>query len=89
MKEYIVYRALDVAELIVKDDLTIREVAKKLNCSKSTVHKDIERLWSINNVKYGMVREIMDRHLEERPDRGGEATRQKYLKIRENKMIRA
>lgn len=75
MKEYIVYRVLDAAELIVKDDLTIREVAKKLNCSKSTVHKDIERLWNINNIKYGMVREIMDKHLKERQDRGGYKTK--------------
>ena len=36
-------------EYILKENLTVREIAKKINVSKSTVHKDLhERLFDID-----------------------------------------
>ena len=33
-------RCIEMAEIILKEKITVREVAKIVGCSKSTVHKD-------------------------------------------------
>ena len=55
--------------------------AKKFNVSKSTVHKDIqERLQLIDIEKYNIIKEIMTEHIETRHIKGGESTRQLFLR---------
>ena len=72
-----------IGEHIIKTGSTVRDAAKEFGISKSTVHKDITSgLKNINLTMYESVREILDRHKEERHLRGGEATRLKYLSFR-------
>lgn len=80
MKYNIDERVLKAAELIVQKKSTIREVAKILNVSKSTIHNDLtQRLKKINKIMFKQVREILEKNKAERHIRGGEATKKKYL----------
>jgi len=77
---YIINRVLNEVDLILNNGYTIREIAKILNVSKSTVHKDLhERLYDIDKLKYEKVDQILKYHTCIRHIRGGESTRQKYL----------
>lgn len=38
MKEYIEERVVDIANYIIKENVTVRQAAKKFGISKSTVH---------------------------------------------------
>lgn len=77
---YIINRVLNEVDLILNNGYTIREIAKILNVSKSTVHKDLhERLYDIDKLKFEKVDQILKYHTCIRHIRGGESTRQKYL----------
>ena len=81
MNAYIIKRVIDVSNHIIDTKDTIRETAKKFNISKSTVHKDLqERLSQIDTIKYNIVKEILNEHIETRHIKGGESTRQLFLK---------
>ena len=81
MNKNIIKRVNDIADHIIKTKDTIRKTAKIYNISKSTVHKDIqERLYIININKYQEVKKIMNEHLETRHIKGGESTRQLFLR---------
>ena len=83
MNNKIYKRILKETNYILNDNLTIRQMAKKLNVSKSTVHKDLhERLYDINRVLYKKVDNILQIHLKERHIKGGKATKLKYQKLR-------
>lgn len=74
-------RCEEIAEYVIETGSTVRETAKRFGISKSTVHKDItEKLRFYHSALYDLVREVLDKNKEERHLRGGEATRQKYLK---------
>ncbi len=80
----IVNRTLKEAKYIIRTGATIRETAEKMKVSKSTVYKDVtERLWGIDEELAIKVRKILNWHVEVRHIRGGEATRLKYLKLKE------
>lgn len=80
MKEYIEERAIEVAQYIIENNVTVREAAKKFGISKSTIHKDVaERLIQINPSLAKEVRKVLDVNKSERHIRGGMATREKYL----------
>ena len=84
MSAYIIKRVIEVANHIINTKDTIRETAKKFNISKSTVHKDLqERLSKIDVTKYNIVKKIMDEHIEIRHIKGGESTRQLFLRKRQ------
>ena len=77
-------RVNEIADYIIDTKDTIRQTAKKFNISKSTVHKDLqERLSQIDIIKYNTVKEIMNEHIETRHIKGGESTRQLFLKKRQ------
>ncbi len=79
MKEYIEKRVIEAAEYIAETGATVRKTAKKINVSKSTVHKDVsERLQEIDQNLFKEVRKILDLNLQERHLRGGMATKLKY-----------
>ena len=87
MKSYIEERAIDIANYIVDNNSTVRQTAKKFGISKSTVHKDVsERLLKINSILAKDVRKVLDHNKEERHIRGGMATKDKYLKVKKNKI---
>ena len=72
-------RVLKETDYLIDTNKTIREIAKKFQVSKSTVHKDLsDRLKKINRDRYLEVKKILDYHLKIRHIRGGIATKQKY-----------
>ena len=81
MSAYIIKRVIEVADYIINTKDTIRQTAKKFNISKSTVHKDLrERLSQIDIIKYNIIKEILNEHIETRHIKGGESTRQLFLR---------
>ena len=69
------------ASYILETKETVREIAKKFKVSKSTVHKDLhERLKLIDFDLYQEVDAILKYHKDIRHLRGGESTRQRYLR---------
>ncbi len=84
MKENIVKRTLEEAEHILCTGATVRETATAFDVSKSTVHKDVsERLKYVNADLWREVKKILDFNLAERHIRGGNATKNKYLRRRD------
>lgn len=81
MSKSILKRVNEIADYIINTKDTIRNTAKLFNVSKSTVHKDMkERLYEININKYNIVKKIMEEHIETRHIKGGESTRQLFLR---------
>ena len=76
MRDYIMQRALSAAEYTLHNRSTVRETAKVLKVSKSTVHKDLtERLPKIDPQLASKVRGVLMANKAERHIRGGEATK--------------
>ncbi len=74
-------RVIEEGRYIAETGATVRAVAKVFLSSKSTVHKDVtERLKGIDKNLYERVQVVLKKNLDERHIRGGEATKQKYLK---------
>jgi putative DeoR family transcriptional regulator, stage III sporulation protein D len=72
-------RVFAEADFILKNNGTVRSVAKYFGVSKSTVHNDLsKRLKEINISIYNKVNKLLKFNLSERHIRGGEATRMKY-----------
>ena len=70
-----------LAEFVIDRCATVRSTAAHFGISKSTVHKDLTyKLRMINPSLYSRVKRILSINKSERHIRGGEATRQKYLK---------
>ena len=81
MNKSIVKRVNNIANHIIKTNDTIRKTATIFHVSKSTVHKDIgERLLSIDKEKYQIIKIIMNNHIETRHIKGGESTKQLFLR---------
>lgn len=81
MNSSILKRVKNEAFYIIDTEKTIREIAKIFKVSKSTVHKDLhERLLIIDEELYKKVSKILKYHIDIRHIRGGESTRNKYLK---------
>lgn len=84
MRDYIIERALSAAEYTLHNHSTVRETAKVLKVSKTTVHKDLtERLPKINPQMASKVRGVLMANKAERHIRGGEATRLLYRRLRD------
>ena len=72
-------RAIEIAEYIVEHRATVRQAAKQFGVSKSTVHKDTQRMQYIDKSLAGQVRKVLEMNKSERHIRGGLATKEKYL----------
>jgi putative DeoR family transcriptional regulator (stage III sporulation protein D) len=82
MKDYIMKRVLRAAEYTLDNHNTVRETAKVLKVSKSTVHVDLtERLPKIDPQMASEVRGVLMTNKAERHIRGGEATRLLYRRL--------
>lgn len=69
-----------MARLMLDGKRTVRDVAKLIGYSKSTVHHDLTtRLKYINYELYLDVKKLLEYNKSLRHIRGGEATRLKYL----------
>lgn len=79
-------RCEEMASYIIEHQATVRQCASVFALSKSTIHKDItNRLYYINRQLYEQVKAVLEKNKSERHLRGGEATRQKYLRSHEKK----
>jgi len=86
VRDYIDERVIEVAKYITENGETVRNAAKHFCISKSTVHKDITvKLERMDKALYEKVRGVLDTNKSERHIRGGLATKEKYLVIRDRK----
>ena len=78
-------RAINFATYILDNNATIRQTAKAFNYSKSTVHNDIhKKLKKIDYLMFEKIQKILDKNFLEKHIRGGQSTKQKYLKLKNN-----
>ena len=79
-----IYKRIKIeSNYILEKDITIRQIAKIMKVSKSTVHKDLhERLKEVDKDLYKKVDKILKEHLSIRHINGGRATKLKYQKLR-------
>lgn len=84
MKNLIVYeRAKQEANYIIDKKSTIRDTANVFNVSKSTVHRDVTDVLSQYHDPLELkCSEVLQNNSAEKHIRGGEATKQKYLKYK-------
>ena len=75
-----------LAEYLVEHRATVRSVASEFGISKSTVHKDItQTLRHVNLPLYKQAKSILEANKQERHLRGGEATKNKYMREKERR----
>ena len=73
-------RVIEMANVFLEGKRTVREVAKIVGYSKSTVHRDLTtKLEDIDPILYLQVKELLEYNKKIRHIRGGESTRLKYL----------
>ena len=73
-------RVIEMANIFLDGKRTVREVAKIVGYSKSTVHHDLTtKLEDIDPELYLRVKELLEYNKKIRHIRGGEATRLRYL----------
>lgn len=76
-------RCIMLGEYICNEKATVRSAAEKYGISKSTVHKDITgRLAELSPSLSADVRAVLEQNKAERHLRGGQATKEKYLKLK-------
>ena len=79
-------RCVKLAVYLVENRTTVRSVANKFGISKSTVHKDItETLQHVNHNLYCEAKSVLELNKKERHIRGGEATKNKYKNLKNEK----
>lgn len=76
-------RAVMLARYIIETGDTVRGAAQEFGVSKSTVHSDVsKRLRRINPEMWRQCDKVLQHNKDERHLRGGEATREKYIKLK-------
>lgn len=79
-------RVFKEAEYIIKSGDTLRGASAIFGVGKSTVHNDVtEKLMRLDFCLYKRVRKVIFKNLSERHIRGGNATKLKYVKIKNEK----
>lgn len=80
-------RVLQVANYILQTKSTVRRASKVFGVSKSTIHYDVSsRLKKINYPLYQKIHKILQNNFEEKHIRGGQATKNKYIKIKKRRI---
>ena len=83
MNEILRRRVLASANIMLESRLTVRDVAKIVGLSKSTIHKDLtEKLPNINYDLFEEVEELLAYNKNIRHIRGGQKTKEKYQQLR-------
>jgi hypothetical protein len=78
--EYEVIRG--VAIYMIENGSTLRKLEAKFNIPKSTIHKQfLTRFKEDDYVTFAKVAALLEKNKIERAARGGEATRQKFIKM--------
>ena len=77
-------RAVMLARYIVDTGDTVRGAAREFGVSKSTVHSDVaKRLRKINPALWKKCNKVLQHNKDERHLRGGKATKEKYIKLKQ------
>ena len=85
MRREIQIRVVDAAEFIAGTGATVRACARKFGVSKSTVHKDMrDRLPKVDKTLARKVDKVLGINRAQRHIRGGQATRMKYAKKKDD-----
>ena len=72
-------RVIYQARVMLEQRLTVREVAKIVGLSKSTIHKDLtEELKHIDDSLYEEISSLLEYNKNIRHIRGGQKTKEKY-----------
>ena len=83
MNEAIRRRVLYQAKVMLENQLTVREVAKIIGLSKSTIHKDLtEKLKLIDEELYDEIAVLLEYNKNIRHIRGGQKTKEKYENLK-------
>lgn len=83
-KRYSYETLREAALFMIKNRGTLRQTQKKFRISKSTLHKFIQKdLKERDHELYLKAQELFNQNKSERAIRGGRATREKYLKLRQ------
>lgn len=78
-------RCKELGKYIAQTKSTVRQAAEVFGISKSTVHTDVtKRLSRISPELAKEVNCVLQENKAQRHIRGGEATKEKYLKLRNN-----
>ena len=81
-------RILLQARVMLESKLTVREVAKVIGLSKSTIHKDLkEKLKYIDEDLYLEVAELLEYNKNIRHIRGGQKTKEKYESLKSSYLL--
>lgn len=81
MKREVQLRVVEAAQHILMTGATVRACAEVFGVSKTTIHKDMrERLPELSETMAEKVDAVLNKNREERHIRGGQATKEKYLK---------
>lgn len=84
MKREVQTRVTEAAQYILKTGATVRACAEAFGVSKTTIHKDMrERLPGLDPAIARRVDRVLNKNREERHIRGGQATKEKYVRQRE------
>ncbi len=76
-------RCVILGRYLLENKSTVRAAARTFAISKSTIHKDVTQvLKHVDHGLYLQVRDLLEQNKQERHLRGGEATRQKYCRIK-------
>lgn len=85
MNEAIRNRVLFQAKIMLDNRLTVRDVAKIIGLSKSTIHKDLtEKLKLIDENLFDEVTTLLEYNKNIRHIRGGQKTKEKYEYLKFN-----
>ena len=85
MNKNIETRVLNVTECFLENNTTVREISNVFGFGKSTIHLDLTmRLSQINPALANKVKAILDKHKKEKHITGGNATKEKYARLKEN-----
>lgn len=77
-------RCVEIGEYIRDTGATVRRAAAVFGISKSTVHIDVtKRLYDIDRILYDQVKAVLEINKAQRHIRGGNATKEKYSKMKQ------
>lgn len=80
MNNLVEKRCIELGEYIVENKATVRQAGEKFGVSKSTVHIDVtKRLSKISPSLAERVNLVLQENKAQRHIRGGNATKEKYL----------
>lgn len=83
MTDNVLKRCVMLGEYIVETGATVRQAGIEFGISKSTVHIDVtKRLKKISPTLAIEVNKVLQENKAERHIRGGNATKEKYLKLK-------